>query len=92
MAPAWVTLEDRTMSSEPTVARNDDAFAQGSNDGSVSILDSYLSVPLVEGDYLLAVGGAFLTRDDGERLVRAISLVEPATVPHVDSVRLGVSM
>lgn len=55
--------DDGALDSGDWVASNDDSMSTY-GDGSVSSLDSYLSRPLAAGDYVLAVGSFYLSRDE----------------------------
>jgi hypothetical protein len=73
----WVLRDDGFLSGDDLIASNDDAAAgEGSADGSVSTLDSFLSVNLSAGSYLVAVSTSGPSDIDD-----VLSGVTPTSVP-----------
>jgi hypothetical protein len=59
----WLFADDGSLDAGDMIAQNDDSNDTYA-DGSISELDSYLSLDLTDGDYILAIGTYDLTIDD----------------------------
>lgn len=60
----YLLRDDGNLSTDDEIGRNDDSFSNLGSDGSIDGLDSFMSIDLAAGDYLLAVGAFGLSMNE----------------------------
>lgn len=60
----YLLRDDGDLSTDDKIDRNDDSHTNLGSDGSINGLDSYMSIDLAAGDYLLAVGAFGLSMNE----------------------------